>query len=302
MIWHTLNQQPTRIIAHRGASGYLPEHALSAYELGLKMGADVIEPDLVMTADHQLLVRHDAGLDRSTDIAARPEFAKHRRAGLAGQLDWWSSDFRREDLRVLRPRQPFQTRPQQTAASVILDFREALQWFLSARTARPIALYPELKHPDWFAGQGLNAAQQCARDLREAGLCGRDSPVWIQCFELAPLRYVREQTDNRVFALFESRQIGDAPWLAQTLLAHPYLDGVALPKAVLFTESGMSLVRCAHEAGREVHAWTIRDDQVGAGFQSSTEELHRLFALGVDAVFCDFPDTALVARRQFESA
>ncbi|AVP97107.1 glycerophosphodiester phosphodiesterase [Ahniella affigens] len=299
MIWNTLDGQPTRIIAHRGASGYLPEHALAAYDLGVQIGADVIEPDLVMTRDHQLLVRHDAGLDRSTDIATHVPFANRKRVGLDGHIDWWTSDFARAELRVLRPRQPFATRAQTFPESVILDFQETLQWFLMARESRPFALYPELKHPEWFAEQRLDVVSQCVRDLQAVGLQGRASPVWIQCFKLAPLRLMREQTDNPVFALFDSAQIGDAAWLTDTLHRHPYLDGVALPKSAWFGHAGASLVDVAHAAGRQAHAWTIRDDQVGAGFASSAAELERLFALGVDAIFCDFPDTALVARQRF---
>lgn len=299
MIWKTLNAAPTRIIAHRGASGYLPEHALSAYDLGVQMGADVIEPDLVMTADHQLLVRHDAGLDRSTNIAVLPAFSGQQRPGLNAQLDWWTSDFTRAALRTLKPRQPFPNRPQQHPDSVILDFREALQWFKALDTDRPLALYPELKHPAWFLAQGLDPAKQCVADLQAAGLTGRKSPVWIQCFELDPLRVVREQADNPVFALFESKQIGDATWLRTVLRAHPYLDGVALPKSALYAQNGASLVQVAHEHGRQVHAWTIRDDQVGPGFTDSADELRQLLLLGVDAVFCDFPDTALKVRDQF---
>lgn len=300
MNWKTLDAKPSKIIAHRGASGYLPEHALAAYELGVQMGADVIEPDLVMTRDHQLLVRHDAGLDRSTDVATKPEFIGRERIGLNGQVDWWSSDFTRAALRSLRPRQPFAGRAQQFAESVILDFQETLAWFQAARSKRSFALYPELKHPDWFAEQGLDSAKQCARDVLAAGLQGRNSPVWIQCFKLAPLQIMREQTDNPVFALFESAQIGTAAWLVETLKHHPYLDGIALPKTAVFGEHGASLVDAAHTANRQVHAWTIRDDQVGTGFPSSAAELDRLFALGVDAIFCDFPDTALAARHRFD--
>ena len=106
MTWSTLDGQPTRIIAHRGASGDRPEHTMEAYNLGVAQGADVIEPDLVCTADHKLVARHDAWLSRSTDVGERIEFAKRRRPGWGNLDDWWAADFSAAELAQLHARQP----------------------------------------------------------------------------------------------------------------------------------------------------------------------------------------------------
>jgi len=105
MDWPTLDGAPPRIIAHRGASGPMPEHTLEGYALALEQGADVIEPDLVSSRDAQLVIRHDRDLTRSTDIATRPEFAARRRNG-----DWWIEDLDLAEIARLRAVQPFPSR------------------------------------------------------------------------------------------------------------------------------------------------------------------------------------------------
>ena len=97
------------VIAHRGASGYLPEHTLAAYELAIEQGADVIEPDLVFTRDGVLVARHDRYLSTTTDVADRPEFSSRRRMeGL--RRDWFVDDFTLAELKMLRARQSFEGR------------------------------------------------------------------------------------------------------------------------------------------------------------------------------------------------
>jgi glycerophosphoryl diester phosphodiesterase len=103
--WRTLDGTRPRIIAHRGASGPLPEHSLAAYELALVQRADVIEPDLVMSSDQALMVRHDLTLARSTDIASRPEYAQRAHDG-----DWLLHEFDARTLQSLRAIQPFAQR------------------------------------------------------------------------------------------------------------------------------------------------------------------------------------------------
>src|SRR5579864_6467898 len=109
MIWSTLQGKATRIIAHRGASGYRPEHTLDGYALAAAQGADVLEPDLLMSRDGVLFARHDLGLARSTDIASRAEFAARARE-IAGVRDWWIGDFTASELDTLRAVQPFPQR------------------------------------------------------------------------------------------------------------------------------------------------------------------------------------------------
>lgn len=96
------------VIAHRGASGDRPEHTLAAYELAIDQGADYVEPDLVVTKDLQLVVRHENELSDTTDVASREEFEHLRREKMIdGQrvAGWFAEDFTLAELRTLRVRE-----------------------------------------------------------------------------------------------------------------------------------------------------------------------------------------------------
>jgi len=297
--WATLDGAPPRIIAHRGASGLRPEHTLSAYDLGLAQGADIIEPDLVVNAEGVLIVRHDMGLSRSTNVADLAEFAKRRKADVQSGEDWWITDFSSAELTRLRARQPFPVRDQSFVDEPIPSFNEVLAWMRERRRDRPFGLYPEIKHPDEFRALGLDATGRLIDDLRMFGFAGSGSAVWVQCFRIEPLRRVHESIGNPVFALLESAAIDGLERLKQHLGAHPWLAGYALPKSVLYGPYGPAVMDVLHSAGKQVHAWTLRDDQVAPGHHTIDDELDCLFALGVDALFCDFPGTAVAARARF---
>ena len=299
MRWNTLDGRPTRIIAHRGASGLRPEHTRVGYELAIAQGADVIEPDLVPSRDGVLFARHDAGLKRSTDIARRPEFAARATMDRSGGRDWPVHHFDREELAALRAIQPFGRR------SRAFDSRWSLPTFedvldVAATHSSPdrrIGIYPELKHPAFFAAHGIDVTAICIDALRHRGHGGKSDPVWLQCFEIEPLRRIHETLALPVFFLVEPSAIGDTSWLRALHRQHTWLDGIALPKSALMGVHGNGeLVRVAHDLGWQVHVWTLRDDQVMAGFARVQDELHALFALGVDALFSDFPGTAVAAR------
>ncbi|HZP67303.1 MAG TPA: glycerophosphodiester phosphodiesterase family protein [Rudaea sp.] len=296
--WNTRDGRAPRIIAHRGASGYRPEHTLDGYTLAAAQGADVLEPDLVMSRDGVLYVRHDLGLARSTDVAQRGEFAARARE-IAGVRDWWISDFDAAELDTLRAIQPFPARGTQYDGHFVLPrFSMTLDLLgaLSARHDRKLALYPELKHPDYFRALGLDPVAALHGDLARHGLLGPASPVWIQCFDHAVLREAHARCGNPCYALFET-----APADAQLDELAGWARGVAPGKRLLWDHAGVAtkLAAAAHERGLEVHTWTFRDDHSPAPFASTCEELDAAFALGVDALFCDFPDTAVAARAAF---
>ncbi len=305
MKWNTLQGNAPRIIAHRGASGYRPEHTLDGYMLAAAQGADVLEPDLTMSRDGVLFARHDLGLHRSTDIASRREFALRARE-IAGVRDWWISDFDAGEVDSLRAIQPFPGRDQQFNGrfvpprfSMTLDLLAAL----IAQHARPLSLYPELKHPEYFRALGLDPVEALRRELEPRGWLSETSPVWIQCFDHAVLREAKTRCGNRCFALIEMA-LADAN-ARDTLFGElaTWASGVAPNKFILWDNTGADtgFVSTAHAHGLEVHAWTFRDDHPSAPFADSRAELHAAFELGVDALFCDFPDTAVAARDAFLS-
>lgn len=277
------------VIAHRGASGVLPEHTLPAYALAIEQGADVIEPDLVASADGVLYARHDLGLARSTDIGVRPEFAALRRPGPDGCSDWWIEDLHAAQVDQLRAIQPWPARPHHRDGSYpVPRFADvlALLRMERARRERPLLVYPELKHPEHFRRRGIDVVEALARELEVAGLSGADAPVLVQCFDRDCLDRVRARTGLRVVQL--AVELPDLDGSA--------VDGYGVSRQALMTDAGAEFIDAAHALGRLVHAWTFRDDQPQTSL-SPRDECAAAFAQGCDGLFCDFPATGLAARR-----
>jgi glycerophosphoryl diester phosphodiesterase len=299
----TLGCGPPMIVAHRGASGYLPEHTLAAYALAIEQGADFIEPDLVITRDGHLVARHERHLGATTDVADRPEFAA-RRAVKPGrrQADWYVEDFTLAELRTLRARQPFPGRSRDhDGLHPIPTFEEVLALIRdrSAALGRPIGVYPEAKHPEAFRRLGLEFADPLLAALEAHGFGPGGLPVYIQSFEARLLRELRGRTRIPLVMLLEDE--GGRPNVALEEAAR-FADAVGPAKSLLRdrrTGRDSGFVARAHALGLAVHPWTFRDDRVAPGFTGPAEELRATFALGVDAVFVDFPDTAVAVRNQF---
>lgn len=275
------------VIAHRGCSGHLPEHTLPGYALAIEQGCDVIEPDLVASFDGVLYARHDLGLARSTDIAARPEFAGFRRVGADGTEDWWVSDLDSTQLDQLRAIQPWATRPHhRDGCYSIPRFSEVLRLLIAQRRrrGRNLLVYPELKHPQYFLDLGVDLVELLFRDLQTLDLLGPESPVVVQCFDSSCLARVRELCGVRVVQLSV-----DLPVYTTSV------DGFGIAKQALLTLEGSEFIRLAHASRQMVHAWTFRDDQPVAGL-TPVEECAQAFAAGCDGIFGDFPATALAGR------
>ena len=180
--WGTLAGAPPLVIAHRGASGIFPEHTLPAYALAIQQGADVIEPDLVSTADGVLVARHEPNLVATTDVAARPEFAARRRQVLidgAAEDGFFACDFTLAEIRTLRAVQPMAQRSQTFNGRFgIPTFDEIVA--LARGAGRRVAVYPETKHPAWHRDRGLPLEERLVATLRRAGWTAPTSPVFIQ--------------------------------------------------------------------------------------------------------------------------
>ena len=257
------------VIAHRGASGYLPEHTLPAYALGYGQGAGWIEPDVVLTADGVPVALHDAILDRVTDAAevfpdrAREDGRRH------------VADFSYAEIRRLRVRDAAEGRfPHRTFR--VPRLREVLELVdgLNRTTGRRVGVYPELKEP--AAQPGLAGA------VLEA-LAGYDLPVFLQSFDAAALAALR--TDHpRVQLIDEDEPLTDAELDAIA----GYAAGVGVPKKLLFEDA--TAAPRARARRLAVHVWTLRADRVGEGFDSFAAEVAALAALGVDGMFTDHPD------------
>ncbi|MDI1325875.1 MAG: glycerophosphodiester phosphodiesterase family protein [Brevundimonas sp.] len=305
------------IIAHRGASGERPEHTRAAYELAIRQGADFIEPDLVMSRDGVLIVRHENEIGGTTDVAARPEFAGRRATKTVDgepMTGWFTEDFTLVELKTLRARERLpELRPANTAfdgQEPILTFEEVLDIAASAG----VGVAPELKHPTYFAALGLPMEDAFVTGLERRGLAGADAPVIVQCFEVGPLQRLRARIATPLLQLVAaSGGPFDRPELSYAAMTTPgglaevavYADWIGADTALIEPTPGdpTRLITDAHAAGLKVAGWTFRaenaflpeGDRVGeapAAHGRLRERLARFAGYGLDAAFMDQPGLA----------
>ena len=311
------------VIAHRGASGERPEHTAAAYELAIEQGADVIEPDLVMTKDGQLVVRHENEIGGTTNVADHPEFADRRTTKTIDGVPttgWFTEDFTLAELQTLRARERLPTvRPGNTAFAdeTILTLQQVIDIAreATARTGRVIGVAPELKHPTYFERAGLPMVAPFVDILSANALTAADSPIVIQCFEVGPLRELNGLIDAPLAQLMSpSGGPADRPDLTYAAMVTPqglaelaiYADWAAVETALVIprTPAGAtavptSLVSDAHAAGLKVVVWTFRAEDMFLPTDHRGDLsgwIRRFYDLGVDAVFSDFPGVAVAAR------
>ncbi|MGJ7495759.1 glycerophosphodiester phosphodiesterase [Variovorax sp. RT4R15] len=202
------------VIGHRGgANGYLPEHTLETYALGISLGADYIEPDLVATKDGYLIARHEPNLIDTTNVKELPQFASRRRTVMLDGVPtdgFFASDFTLAEIKQLRAVQSFPERDQAfngkfqipTLAEVI-----ELAKRKSREEGRRIGIYPETKHPTYHQSIGLPLEDRLLNVLSAAGWNHRNAPVFIQSFETANLRYLRSKTSVRLIQLIDANDV-----------------------------------------------------------------------------------------------
>ncbi len=313
------------IIAHRGASGYRPEHTLAGYELAIAQGADFIEPDLVITRDGVLVARHENELSGTTNVCDRPEFAdRYTTKVIDGNkvTGWFAEDFILTELKTLRARErlPFRDQSYNDRFS-IPTFTDIIQLAQqrSAETGRTIGIYPETKHPSYFAALGLPLEPPLLQELKTYGYSGHDAAVMIQSFECKNLQKLRENTDVPLIQLLGDRQevqfdTGQryADWITPTGLAAiaDYANGIGPSKRLIVPidaaqqlQSSTTLVNDAHDQGLWVHPYTFRNEPTflhPSYHNNAIAEYHHFFQLGIDGLFSDFPDIAYHARSQLK--
>ncbi|NEX64059.1 glycerophosphodiester phosphodiesterase family protein [Noviherbaspirillum galbum] len=201
----TLDGNQPIVIAHRGASAYYPEETKEAYTLAISMGADVIEPDLVMTKDGVLIARHDVTLATSTDVASHPEFASRKRAGENGDgeavaADWFTADFTLAEIKTLRAKSPsYELAKVYNGLFQVITFQEVLDLIKAkaADTGRTIAVYPETKNPSYHYNLWKSGALPARLEdvlvkmIKDNGLNSKTAPIYVQSFEPGSLQYMR---------------------------------------------------------------------------------------------------------------
>lgn len=192
------------VLGHRGASALRPEHTLASYAKAIADGADFIEPDLVISKDGVLVVRHEPNITETTDVAKHPEFATRRTEKVIDgqkQVGWFAEDFTLAELKTLRA---IERLPKLRPLNAAMDGRfDLVTWeemidFAAAEArarGRPIGLVPELKHSTYFTSIGLPLEDRFLATLEHEYT--RRCPLVVQSFEVANLKYLRGQLGRR---------------------------------------------------------------------------------------------------------
>jgi glycerophosphoryl diester phosphodiesterase len=356
----TLTGERTIVVAHRGASGYLPEHTLEAYKMAIDMGADFIEPDLVVTKDGVLIARHEPMLSGTTNVADLPQFASRkttRKVDGVDTTDWFAGDFTLAEIKQLRAKQSMSDRDQskngQYQVPTLQEVIDLAKKEAGAR-GRAVGIAPETKHSTFHAALGLPIEDRLVTVLKEAGWAEASSPVVIQSFEVANLKYLNTRIDVKLAQLLDAEDVDkDGNIVLNAPYAQPYDFVVVGDKRTykdLLTKEGLaevksyadilapwkpyilpskqvdqngdgkaddlngdgkadeqdrvlapatSVVKDAHAAGLQVFTWTFRNEpkRLASSFKGDpAAEYKAFYALGVDGLFSDFPDTAVKAR------
>jgi glycerophosphoryl diester phosphodiesterase len=335
------------VIAHRGASGYLPEHTLPAYFVAIHQGADYIEPDLVISKDGVLIARHENEIGDTTDVAQRPAFANRRTTKTIdgeSKTGWFTEDFTLAELKTLRARERL---PLLRVANTRFDgmfvlptFDEVLELVRAADHQRAtaarergvpaparIGVYPETKHPSYFASLGLTFDAALLSALRRHGFKSAADPAYIQSFEVSNLKALRRRTKLRLVQLMAPSgqpydfTIAQDPRRYVDLLSPtglkeiadyanaigPYKEMIVARQADGSRGASTGLAERARAAGLGVHVWTLRAENEflprdlwrgsEPGMSGDMEsEICALLQAGVTGLFADHPDQAVAAR------
>ena len=284
------------VIAHRGASGYLPEHTLEAYAYAHAEGADYIEPDVVLTHDGAFICLHDIHLESTTNVEeVFPD--RHREDGR-----WYAADFDLAEIKQLDAHERLAKRfPQGRSRFEVPTLAEMIELVqgLNTTTGRNAGIYPELKAPAWHRAAGLPMEEAFLALVGSYGYSGKNARIYVQCFEPESLIRMREELKSDLPQI----QLANSDATAQALLSEEglrkiatYANGIGPAKALI--EQQPDLVPRAHALGLKVHPYTFRADQVPQSYASFEMELQRFyFEYDVDGLFTDFPGRSVAVIR-----
>ncbi|MFB9629580.1 glycerophosphodiester phosphodiesterase [Nonomuraea helvata] len=324
------------IIGHRGSAGHRPEHTQGAYELGVALGADWIEPDLVPTKDHVLVVRHENEISGTTDVSLHPEFAARKTTKVVDGRNvtgWFTEDFTLAELKTLRAVERLPAIRQRNTVYngyyQVLTFQEVLDLAkrLSHQYGRQVGVFPETKHPTYFRSIGLPLEEPLIETVKRNGLNRPNSPVVVQSFEPSSLKRVAKDlrvplwqalgTTGRPYDLTAA---GDPTTYADMMkpagLAKiaEYAQWIGPDKssAIPVNPDGSSgtpttLVSDAHKAGLKIGVYTFRSENQYLPLQlrrgqnpidhgDAPAEYRAHLDLGVDAFVTDYPDAAALVK------
>ena len=300
------------VIAHRGASGYLPEHTLAAKALAYGQGADFLEQDVVLSKDGVPVIFHDTHIDTTTDVAKK--FPGRQRAD--GRF--YALDFTLAELKQLNLTERFSPKtgkaafprrfPVGVGSFSVVTLEEEIRFIqhLNRSTGRNVGIYPELKAPAWHRQEGRDLASAVLPILRKYGYDAKDSACFVQCFELAEIKRLRGELawKGKLIMLLGGKGKGpgetDFTYLqtdAGLAELAKLVDGIGPPISSVVTgktpaeRKVTDLTARARKAGLLSHPYTLRADELPKCVTSVDELLRVLFdEAKIDGLFTDFPD------------
>ena len=303
------------IIAHRGASGYLPEHTLAAKALAYGQGADFLEQDVVLSKDGVPVIFHDTHIDTTTDVAKK--FPGRQRAD--GRF--YALDFSVAELKQLNVTERFNPKtgkaafpkrfPVGVGSFQVVTLEEEIQFIqaLNRSTGRNVGLYPELKAPAWHRKEGRDLSATVLPLLRKYGYDAKDSACYLQCFEYAEIKRLRGELgwSGKLIMLLGGKGKGpgetDFTYLqtdAGLAELAQLVDGIGPPISSYVAgqtpaeRKVTDLAARARKAGLTSHPYTLRADELPKCVTSVDELLSALFTEAkVDGLFTDFPDLCI---------
>ena len=309
--FHELKVPQFLDIAHRGASGYLPEHTQASTVMAHGLGADFIEQDVQLSRDGVPVVLHDAKLDHVTNVSeVFPD--KHRPDG-----KYYVVDFSLEELKqltIIARHKDYElvyskrfSHPEVRFPIQTLDEQITLIQELNRVRELSTGIYVELKAARWYRQQGYDITSAVMSVLAQNGYHDkRPTPVYLQSFDPEVLRRLKREF-NWDFPLIQL--VGDNEWgetdidysamrtKAGLESVKSYAEGVGLWLDHVLTgvtENGEpewgDALQSATAKGLSVHVYTLRADNLPKGVESHAELRQWLKQAGVEGVFTDFPD------------
>nr|BAL46119.1 glycerophosphodiester phosphodiesterase [Borrelia sp. tAG88] len=306
----SMNKALPLVIAHRGASGYLPEHTLEAKAYAYALGAHYLEQDIVLTKDNIPIIMHDPEIDTTTNVAEIfPE-----RARKDGR--YYSVDFTLREIKSLKLSERFDPKtgkpiypnrfPLNEYNFKIPTLEEEIQFIqgLNKSTGKNVGIYPEIKKPFWHKQQGKDISKIVIEILHKYGYKSKEDKIYLQIFDFDELKRIREELDykGKLVMLIGENDWDEAPTDYEYIKSEEgiaevakYSDGIGpwIPQ-VIIDGKVTGLISLAHKHKMEVHPYTMRIDALPSYVKNANELLNLLFNKAkVDGVFTDFPDVVL---------
>lgn len=295
------------VIAHRGASGYLPEHTMESKAMAFAMGPDYIEQDIVLSKDDVPIVIHDIFLEEVTNVKTIfPE--RNRSDGRYYVIDFTLTELKsltvHERIHLGTGKTVFPNRyPLEDSHFRLHTLSEEISMIqgLNKSTGKNIGIYPEIKNPGFHKENGKDISSIVLKVLDSSGYSKKTDPCILQCFDAIELRRIREELDSDLF-LTQLMELPEGFENLETYSSYADAIGPSIEQLILYAHGKSdaekkSLIQRSRDLNLKIHAYTFRKDE-HPNFETFEKLLDFSFReLDIDGGFTDFPD---VVREYFK--